>query len=91
MLSGQRSLFGGGAPSTDAAFTTVRHIALDASAWVEHATGWLGGHETVTSGGVVSRSRVDRGFLEVQSGGTASGILVGYESNPTAAVRSRQS
>ncbi len=40
--------------------------------------GWLGGHETVTSGGVVSQSRVDRGFLEVQSGGTASGILVDH-------------
>jgi alkylated DNA repair dioxygenase AlkB len=47
MLSGQRSLFGGGAPSIDAAFTTLRRVPLDATAWVEHAPGWLRGHESV--------------------------------------------
>jgi alkylated DNA repair dioxygenase AlkB len=47
MLSGQRSLFGGGAPSIDVAFTTLHHVPLDATAWVEHAPGWLRGHETV--------------------------------------------
>ncbi|HVU50017.1 MAG TPA: alpha-ketoglutarate-dependent dioxygenase AlkB [Polyangia bacterium] len=45
MLSGQRSLFGGGAPSLDATFARLRRVALDATAWVEHAPEWLGGHE----------------------------------------------
>jgi alkylated DNA repair dioxygenase AlkB len=47
MLSGQRSLFGGGAPSIDAAFSTLRRVQLDATAWVDHAPGWLRGHEAV--------------------------------------------
>jgi alkylated DNA repair dioxygenase AlkB len=47
MLPQQRSLFGGGAPSFDGAFASVRRVALDATAWVDHAPGWLGGHEQV--------------------------------------------
>src|SRR5690349_21490840 len=47
MLSGQKSLFGGGAPAVDPTFATLRRIELDATAWVEHAPGWLSGHEAV--------------------------------------------
>jgi alkylated DNA repair dioxygenase AlkB len=46
MPARQLSLFdgGGGAPRADAAFATLRRVALDATAWVEHAPGWLAGH-----------------------------------------------
>jgi alkylated DNA repair dioxygenase AlkB len=47
MLAGQRSLFGGGAPSVDADFRRLRRIQLDATAWVDHCPGWLEGHQPV--------------------------------------------
>jgi alkylated DNA repair dioxygenase AlkB len=47
MLVGQKSLFGAGEPAIDAGFRSLRRIALDATAWVEHAQGWLSGHEAV--------------------------------------------
>jgi alkylated DNA repair dioxygenase AlkB len=47
MLSGQRSLFGGGAPAVDASFAGLRRVALDPTAWVEHAPAWVTGHEAV--------------------------------------------
>jgi alkylated DNA repair dioxygenase AlkB len=45
MLAGQRSLFGGGAPSIDADFRPLRRIQLDATAWVDHCPGWVLGHQ----------------------------------------------
>jgi alkylated DNA repair dioxygenase AlkB len=33
-----------GGPRVDASFATLRRVALDATAWVEHASGWLVGH-----------------------------------------------
>jgi alkylated DNA repair dioxygenase AlkB len=47
MLAGQRSLFGGGAPSVDGAFRRLRRIQLDATAWVDHCPGWVDGHQQV--------------------------------------------
>jgi alkylated DNA repair dioxygenase AlkB len=47
MLAGQRSLFGGAPPAADDTFATIRRRYLDASAWVDHAPGWLSGHELV--------------------------------------------
>jgi alkylated DNA repair dioxygenase AlkB len=41
----QRSLFGHEAPRCDAAFRSVRRIALGDGAWIDHARGWLEGHE----------------------------------------------
>ena len=47
MLAGQRSLFGGAAPAIDATFATLRRRQLADSAWIDHAPGWLSGHEGV--------------------------------------------
>lgn len=41
----QSSLFGGLAPSYDAAFTELRRFQLDATTWVDHAAGWLTGSD----------------------------------------------
>jgi alkylated DNA repair dioxygenase AlkB len=42
----QGSLFDGSAPSIDPTFSTLTRRALDATAWVDHGPGWLGGsHE----------------------------------------------
>jgi alkylated DNA repair dioxygenase AlkB len=45
MLAGQRSLFGGGAPSIDAQFRRMHRIELDRAAWVDHCPGWVQGHQ----------------------------------------------
>jgi alkylated DNA repair dioxygenase AlkB len=45
MLAGQRSLFGGGAPSIDAAMVRLRRTQLDDSAWIDHCPGWVDGHQ----------------------------------------------
>jgi len=45
MLAGQRSLFGGGEIVVDGAFSSLRRVRLDPTAWVDHVPGWLGGHE----------------------------------------------
>jgi len=47
MSGAQRSLFGGGAAALDASFASLRRLHLDASAWVDHAPGWLAGHEAL--------------------------------------------
>jgi alkylated DNA repair dioxygenase AlkB len=47
MLAGQRSLFGGGAPSIDATFARMKRIALDDSAWIDHCPGWVDGHQAL--------------------------------------------
>ena len=47
LARGQTSLFGGGAPSLAAGFSSVRRIQLDESAWVEHAPAWVSGHEAL--------------------------------------------
>src|ERR671939_502605 len=47
MLLGQRSFFGGGAPSVDATFARLRREALDATGWVAHAPPGVGGPEGV--------------------------------------------
>jgi alkylated DNA repair dioxygenase AlkB len=39
----QTSLFGGLAPAFDEEFREAHRIDLDATSWVEHAPGWLGG------------------------------------------------
>src|SRR6058998_306926 len=47
-LTWQPSLFGfDETPGLDASFRTLEHIQLDASAWVEHAPGWLSGSDRV--------------------------------------------
>ena len=43
----QGLLFNSGAPSVDVRFRHIRHIQLSATAWVEHQSGWLTGHEQV--------------------------------------------
>jgi alkylated DNA repair dioxygenase AlkB len=45
MLAGQRSLFGGGAPSIDRAMGRLRRIDLDDSAWIDHCPSWVDGHQ----------------------------------------------
>jgi alkylated DNA repair dioxygenase AlkB len=45
MLAGQRSLFGGGAPAIDSAFTEARRRTLTDGAWVEYCPGWVTGHQ----------------------------------------------
>src|SRR5690242_875663 len=47
MVSGQRNLFGGGAPAVDSTFARIRRTDLDATAWVEYLPGWLSGDEDV--------------------------------------------
>jgi alkylated DNA repair dioxygenase AlkB len=43
----QLDLFSARAPSFDAAFRGVRRIPLASGAWLEHAPGWLGGHDAL--------------------------------------------
>jgi alkylated DNA repair dioxygenase AlkB len=50
----QLGLFQGQRVSVDGGFSTLRHVQLDAGAWIEHAAGWVGGS--------------DRLFLEVLGG-----------------------
>jgi alkylated DNA repair dioxygenase AlkB len=45
MLAGQRSLFGGGAPSIDPQFRRMRRSELDRTAWLDHCPGWVEGHQ----------------------------------------------
>jgi alkylated DNA repair dioxygenase AlkB len=47
MIAGQRSLFGGGQSIVDAHFASLRRVQLDPTAWVDHAPGWLAGHEAL--------------------------------------------
>jgi alkylated DNA repair dioxygenase AlkB len=47
MLSGQKSLFGGGAPSVDGSLAGLRRLPLDDTAWLDHAPGWVRGHEAL--------------------------------------------
>src|SRR5436853_57317 len=34
-------------PPADASFASLRRLDLDATAWVDHAPGWLAGHEAL--------------------------------------------
>jgi alkylated DNA repair dioxygenase AlkB len=43
----QPTLFGTGDPRLDPAFATLRRIPLRGGAWIDHAPGWLEGHETL--------------------------------------------
>jgi alkylated DNA repair dioxygenase AlkB len=44
----QPSLFGGGVPGVDsAALRSIRRLALDDTAWVDHLSGWVTGHEAL--------------------------------------------
>lgn len=45
MLAQQIGLFGRGQPELDRSFSTLKRIQLDPSAWVDHAPGWVAGHE----------------------------------------------
>src|SRR3954470_5292697 len=47
MLAGQRSLFGREPVAVDESFAALRRIALDATAWVDYAPGWVRGQEEV--------------------------------------------
>jgi alkylated DNA repair dioxygenase AlkB len=51
MLTGpvlhQHSLFAGGEPSCDRSFATLNRTWLDATTWLDHAPGWMGGAEAV--------------------------------------------
>lgn len=46
-LAWQPTLFDGTAPAPDAAFATVKRHLLDATAWVDHAPGWMRGPDTL--------------------------------------------
>jgi alkylated DNA repair dioxygenase AlkB len=41
----QGSLFDGGEPAVDGAFSGVRRVTLDERSWVDHAPGWLRGSD----------------------------------------------
>lgn len=43
----QGSLFAGGSPTVDTAFTALRRTWVDDRAWVDHCPGWLGGSAEV--------------------------------------------
>jgi alkylated DNA repair dioxygenase AlkB len=43
----QLDLFSAGAPSFDAAFRGARRIELAHGAWIEHARGWVSGHDAL--------------------------------------------
>lgn len=43
----QASLFGGDRPRPDPTFAGLRRIELAGDAWLEHAPGWLAGHDTL--------------------------------------------
>jgi alkylated DNA repair dioxygenase AlkB len=43
----QTSLFGLGEPRLDPCLPGLRHLTLDAGAWVDHLPGWLEGHDAV--------------------------------------------
>ncbi len=47
MGSAQATLFAGARVGFDAALRNLRRIELDAAAWVDHAPGWLDGHDEV--------------------------------------------
>lgn len=46
-LTWQPTLFGAEAPSPDGDFATLRRHRLDATAWVDHAPGWMRGADTL--------------------------------------------
>ncbi|MGH9246216.1 MAG: alpha-ketoglutarate-dependent dioxygenase AlkB family protein [Acidimicrobiales bacterium] len=46
-LAWQASLFGGAEASFDVEFSTVQRLDLDATAWVDHAPGWVAGGDTL--------------------------------------------
>ena len=43
----QLDLFATGAPAFDASFRGVRRIALSHGAWIDHARGWVSGHDAL--------------------------------------------
>lgn len=43
----QIGLFGREQPRIDAHFRTLQHIELPSDAWLDHAPGWVSGHETL--------------------------------------------
>lgn len=45
MLAQQIGLFGREQPGVDAGFSTLRRARLDESAWIDHAPGWVHGHQ----------------------------------------------
>jgi len=47
MSRGQLALFGSEAPGFDESFAMLRRRELGSGAWIEHAPGWLRGHETL--------------------------------------------
>ena len=49
LLEWQANLFGFNAPHPDAMFEGCVRIELDGDAWIDHATGWLGGSDTLFS------------------------------------------
>ncbi|MBV9100450.1 MAG: alpha-ketoglutarate-dependent dioxygenase AlkB [Candidatus Dormibacteraeota bacterium] len=46
-LAWQPTLFDSAAPAPDASFNTVKRHLLDATAWVDHAPGWMRGADTL--------------------------------------------
>lgn len=46
-LAWQPTLFGSDQPAPDATFATLRRHQLDATAWLDHAPGWLRGADTL--------------------------------------------
>jgi alkylated DNA repair dioxygenase AlkB len=47
VLAGQRSLFGSGHPEIDPALAGLRRRWLDADSWLDHAPGWVTGHQAL--------------------------------------------
>ena len=46
-MARQLGLFTSGAPDLDRSFAGTRRIALSHGAWIEHAPGWVSGHDTL--------------------------------------------
>ena len=47
MISGQRSLLGGGAPSIDGSLSAMARRWLDETAWVDYHPSWIGGQQAL--------------------------------------------
>lgn len=47
MISGQLGLLGREAPEFDCEIRNARRVSLGSGAWIDHAPGWLSGHEAV--------------------------------------------
>lgn len=49
VVAWQASLFGADDPAPDASFGGLRRVELAGGAWIDHASSWLAGHDTLMS------------------------------------------